>query len=61
MTTDEKLRMALQLDRLGVDVIEAGFPVSSDGDFHSVQLVAREICRPVWCSRDQIECRMTYR
>jgi 2-isopropylmalate synthase len=47
MTADEKLRMACQLDRLGVDVIEAGFPVSSDGDFHSVQLVAREIRRPV--------------
>ena len=37
MTADEKLRMARQLDRLGVDVIEAGFPVSSEGDFHSVQ------------------------
>ena len=47
MTADEKLRMARQLDRLGVDVIEAGFPVSSDGDFHSVQLVARDIRRPV--------------
>jgi 2-isopropylmalate synthase len=47
MTADEKLRMARQLDRLGVDVIEAGFPVSSDGDFHSVHLVAREIRRPV--------------
>jgi len=47
MTAEEKLRMARQLDRLGVDVIEAGFPVSSDGDFHSVQLVAREIRRPV--------------
>jgi 2-isopropylmalate synthase len=47
MTADEKLRMARQLDRLGVDVIEAGFPISSEGDFHSVQLVAREIGRPV--------------
>ena len=47
MTADEKLRLARQLDRLGVDIIEAGFPVSSDGDFHSVQVVAREIRRPV--------------
>jgi len=47
MSTDEKLRMARQLDRLGVDVIEAGFPISSQGDFDSVQLVAREIRRPV--------------
>ena len=47
MTADEKLRMARQLERLGVDIIEAGFPVSSEGDFHSVQLVAREIRRPI--------------
>jgi 2-isopropylmalate synthase len=47
MTANEKLRMARQLDRLGVDVIEAGFPISSDGDFHAVQAVARENRRPV--------------
>jgi 2-isopropylmalate synthase len=47
MTPTEKLRMAHQLERLGVDVIEAGFPVSSDGDFCAVQTVAREIRRPV--------------
>jgi 2-isopropylmalate synthase len=47
MTADEKLRMARQLDRLGVDVIEAGFPVSSDGDFHAIEAVAREVRRPV--------------
>lgn len=46
MTSDEKLRMAQQLDRLGVDVIEAGFPISSDGDFHAVQMVARDVRRP---------------
>ncbi len=60
MTVDEKARMARQLDRLGVDVIEAGFPVSSEGDFQSVQAVAREICRPVIaalarCCRGDIE------
>jgi 2-isopropylmalate synthase len=47
MTPAEKLRMAHQLEQLGVDVIEAGFPVSSDGDFCAVQAVAREIRRPV--------------
>jgi 2-isopropylmalate synthase len=47
MTAAEKLRMAHQLDRLGVDVIEAGFPISSDGDFHAVEAVAREVRRPV--------------
>lgn len=47
MTVGEKLRMAKQLDRLGVDVIEAGFPIASDGDFAAVQAVAREVRRPV--------------
>lgn len=43
----EKLEVAHQLARLGVDVIEAGFPISSPGDFESVKLVAREIKGPV--------------
>ena len=42
----EKLRMAHQLARLGVDIIEAGFPVASDGDFASVQAIAREVHGP---------------
>jgi 2-isopropylmalate synthase len=46
MTSQEKLRMAHQLDRLGVDVVEAGFPVSSDGDFGAVQAIACDIRRP---------------
>ena len=40
MTTDEKIRLALQLERLGVDVIEAGFPASSSGDFEAVQKIS---------------------
>lgn len=43
MNMDEKLRFARQLEKLGVDVIEAGFPVASDGDFASVQQIAGEI------------------
>lgn len=43
----EKLRMARQLDRLGVDVIEAGFPIASDDDFEAVRLVSRELHRPI--------------
>jgi len=43
MTVDQKLRMALQLERLGVDVIEAGFPIASEGDFKSVQQIAKEV------------------
>src|ERR1700739_2632640 len=46
MNVHEKLRMAHQLDRLGVDVIEAGFPIASDGDFEAVQAVAQSVRRP---------------
>ena len=47
MHHQEKLRMAHQLDRLGVDVIEAGFPISSDGDFEAVRAIAAVIRRPI--------------
>ena len=43
MIPEEKLRMARQLEILGVDVIEAGFPVTSPGEFQAVQQIAREI------------------
>src|SRR5712692_6279627 len=43
MNTQEKLEMARQLARLNVDVIEAGFPISSDEDFEAVREVARQI------------------
>lgn len=49
LTAKEKLTIARQLDALGVDVIEAGFPISSPGDFEAVQLIAREIRRPIIC------------
>jgi len=47
MNTQEKLRLAQQLDRLGVDVIEAGFPIASDGDFEAVQAISAAVRRPV--------------
>ncbi|MFZ0320375.1 MAG: 2-isopropylmalate synthase [Candidatus Sulfotelmatobacter sp.] len=47
MNHQEKLRLAHQLDRLGVDVIEAGFPIASDGDFEAVKAIANVISRPV--------------
>src|SRR5579884_119356 len=47
MNLEEKLEMARQLDRLGVDILEAGFPIASDGDFEAVQAVAAEIRRPI--------------
>ncbi len=47
MTPAEKLRMAHQLEELGVDVIEAGFPIASDTDFDAVRTIASEIREPV--------------
>ncbi len=47
MNVQEKLRLAHQLDRLGVDVIEAGFPIASDGDFAAVQAIAAAVRRPI--------------
>ena len=47
MTWQEKLCLAHQFERLGVDVLEAGFPISSDGDFAAVQAIACDIRRPV--------------
>jgi len=43
MNQDEKLRLALQLERLQVDVIEAGFPIASDGDFNTVRAISKNI------------------
>ena len=58
---DEKLQMARQLDALGVDVIEAGFPIASEDDAESVRRIAAEVRRPVIaglarCRRADIEC-----
>ncbi|MEZ0361736.1 MAG: 2-isopropylmalate synthase [Hydrogenobacter sp.] len=50
MTTEEKLQMAYQLSKLGVDIIEAGFAAASKGDFESVKLISEEIDGPVVCS-----------
>src|SRR5213075_530728 len=60
MTRPEKLRVARALAELGVDVIEAGFPAASRGDWESVNAVAREVQGPIICglarcNRDDIE------
>jgi 2-isopropylmalate synthase len=49
LNTKEKLELALQLEDLGVDIIEAGFPVSSPGDFHSVQEISKVIKNATVC------------
>lgn len=46
LNTAEKLEIAQQLARLGVDVIEAGFPITSPGDFEAVQTIARQVTEP---------------
>ncbi len=47
MNTTEKLELARQLETLGVDILEAGFPIASEDDAHAVSLIATEIRRPV--------------
>ena len=57
MNTEEKLQLARQLEQLGVDVIEAGFPISSPGDLAAVRAVAAEIkdCRVAALARARQE------
>src|SRR5215469_3527405 len=60
MTQPEKLRVARALAELGVDIIEAGFPAASRGDWESVNAVAREVQGPTIaglarCVREDIE------
>ncbi|KAI9300514.1 hypothetical protein BJ944DRAFT_244124 [Cunninghamella echinulata] len=43
LNTEEKIEIAKQLSKLGVDVLEAGFPIASNGDFDAVQRIAREV------------------
>jgi 2-isopropylmalate synthase len=49
LNTQEKVEIAQQLARLGVDVIEAGFPITSPGDFEAVEAIARIVEGPVIC------------
>ncbi len=60
MHHDEKLRMAHTIADLGVDLLEAGFPIASDGDFHSVQSIAKAVKGPritalARCKHEDIE------
>jgi 2-isopropylmalate synthase len=50
LSIQDKLEVARQLERLGVDVIEAGFPISSPGDFEAVKLIAKEIKGSTVCA-----------
>jgi 2-isopropylmalate synthase len=50
LNVQEKLGIARQLERLGVDIIEAGFPISSPSDFEAVKLIAKEVRTPTVCA-----------
>jgi 2-isopropylmalate synthase len=50
LNTEEKIELALQLEDLGVDVIEAGFPISSPGDFSSVEKISKAITKATVCA-----------
>jgi len=50
LNIQEKLEIARQLEKLGVDVIEAGFPITSQGDFDAVRLIAKEVRTPIICA-----------
>ena len=50
LNTLEKIEIAKALDDLGVDVIEAGFPISSPGDFNSIVEISKVITRPIICA-----------
>jgi 2-isopropylmalate synthase len=49
LNTKEKIELALELENLGVDVIEAGFPISSPGDFSSVEKISKSITDDTVC------------
>ena len=50
LNTQEKVEVARQLEALGVDIIEAGFPVSSPGDFESVVTISKAVKNPTICA-----------
>lgn len=50
MNVDEKIQVAKQLARLGVDIIEAGFAISSPGDFEAIKIIGNEVEGPIVCS-----------
>ncbi|KAI8093415.1 uncharacterized protein BX664DRAFT_329659 [Halteromyces radiatus] len=58
LNTEEKIEIAKQMSRLGVDVLEAGFPIASIGDFEAVQRIARE-AGPLMEGREKIGQPMT--
>ena len=54
LNTVEKIQVAKALELLGVDVIEAGFPISSPGDFKSVEEISKAVTWPVICALTRV-------
>jgi 2-isopropylmalate synthase len=50
LNREEKIEVALELEKLGVDIIEAGFPISSPGDFASVKAICESVKEPTICA-----------
>ena len=57
MSLAEKLQIAALLDQMGVDIIEAGFPIASEGDFEAVSAIARQTERAVICGLARANAR----
>ncbi len=55
LTTLEKVMIARELEALGVDIIEAGFPISSPGDFNSVVEISKAVSKPIICALSRAE------
>src|SRR5437667_9579269 len=49
MTHEEKIEVAMLLDEMGIDIIEAGFPIASNGDFEAVSAIAQRVKNSVVC------------
>lgn len=50
LNTEEKIQIAIQLEKLGVDIIEAGFPIASPDDARAVQMIGEKLERPILCA-----------
>ena len=59
MTHEEKLEVAEVLDAMGVDIIEAGFPIASEGDFAAVNEIAESAPGTPWCAASPAPARRT--
>ncbi|MCU0443379.1 MAG: 2-isopropylmalate synthase [Microscillaceae bacterium] len=55
LSTEEKVIIARELEKLGVDIIEAGFPISSPGDFRSVVEISKSVTEPIICALSRVK------